>query len=480
MLQHTDYTIKQEIGKGGMATVYLAYDQVFKCDVAIKILNKEFLFNTHVRNRFLDEARKIYRMNHPNIIRVTRIIEEQENVGFVMEYFDAITLKDLIEQKGKLPEDQIIRLMVQMLDALKYVHQQSLVHRDVKPSNFMVDRNGNLKLLDFGIAKNSDPDSAEYTQTAASFQMGTPMYMSPEQINESRNVTAQSDIYSLGVVLWYLVMGERPYDTSSLSTFQLLSKIVNEKLKDTLSVFQPIISRCTSKDLSIRYEDCDQIKNEILLIDPKVQTQPLPGKLYEDSLPKKNTTKTDSTRIVNFEKAVKKTSNNGFFKKPKIVIISITILLLIISSGILILTHKKENKKETTETPVIKIDTLITVSNLPDTSTQQIVIDSSGFINEKKLDKISVQSKVSSNTKSKTSKTLNNKKVVDNTSTDQKETSIQNVQPITNTPSTTTSITKTVTPVPTPEEPEKEKKFKKTVNKVKDKIKGVFKKKDKE
>lgn len=262
MILHKDISIKQIIGEGGMATVYLADHLSFNCEVAVKVLNKEFVYNDNIRKRFIDEARKLYRMNHPRIIRVTQIIEEKEEVAFVMEYLKGQSLKEFIESRDKISANEIVELFLQMLDALNYVHQQRLVHRDIKPSNFMLTADGELKLLDFGIAKNNDNNS-EYTSTSASYQMGTPMYMSPEQINDSRNVTSQSDIYSLGVVLWCMIMGKKPYQDNSLSTFQLLNKIVNEKLEPTKSIFQSIIDKCTEKDLSKRYKNCKEIENDI-------------------------------------------------------------------------------------------------------------------------------------------------------------------------------------------------------------------------
>jgi serine/threonine protein kinase len=477
MLQHSDYIIKNEIGRGGMATVYLAYDQVFKCEVAIKILNKEFLYNDHVKNRFLDEARKIYRMNHPNIIRVTRILEEKENVGFVMEYFDGLTLKDLIEQKGKLAEDQIIRLMVQMLDALKYVHQQGMVHRDVKPSNFMVDRNGILKLLDFGIAKNSDPQSAEYTQTAASYQMGTPMYMSPEQINESKNVTAQSDIYSLGVTLWYMVMGERPYDSESLSTFQLLSKIVNEQLKTTLSVFQPIIAKCTAKVLSERYIDCDKIKEDLLRIDPKAQTQQLPGILFEGSNKNSKSGHTESTHIVDFEKANKKSTARGFLNKRINLIISSTAALLIIFVGILIFTQKKEVGPnaiiESNNNDVIN-DSVAEIS-----TSAPIALDSSLPI----PDITSQQQTKQELTKRKNHPPKNTTKSLPKSSPSPSKQSTSNSpqtqHPSVSSPNNNNASSDPISTIPSEGPRKKETKLKKTLGKIKEKMKKVFRKKEK-
>ena len=206
-----NYKINSELGHGGMATVYLAHDIKFDTHVAVKVLNKEYLYNDNIRKRFLAEARNMFRMSHPNIIKVTDLIDDGDTVAFVMEYIDGETLKDYLDRKGKLGDDEIKSLYTQMLDAIGYVHEQKLVHRDIKPSNFMITPNGKVKLMDFGIAKNTDASTAEYTQTGTGMQMGTPMYMSPEQVKSAKEVLHTSDIYSLGVVLWQMAIGFR-YD----------------------------------------------------------------------------------------------------------------------------------------------------------------------------------------------------------------------------------------------------------------------------
>jgi uncharacterized protein (TIGR02145 family) len=176
-----------------------------------------------------------------------------------MEYVEGETLKEYIDRKGKLKDEEIKHLFSQMLEAMAYVHKQNLVHRDIKPSNFMIDQARLVKLMDFGIAKTMDASSAEYTQTGTGMQMGTPMYMSPEQITETKSVTAQSDIYSLGVVLWQMVTGQKPYDTNTLSNFQLQTKIVNEKLELTNSKWDIIIQKAAAKVVLNRYNNCIEL-----------------------------------------------------------------------------------------------------------------------------------------------------------------------------------------------------------------------------
>ena len=258
-----DYHIQSELGRGGMATVYLANHKLLLNQVAIKVLNQEFVRNENIRKRFLAEARNMARMSHQNIIKVTDLIDEGDIVAFVMEYIEGETLKEYLERKGNLNDEEIKALFYQMLEALGYVHKQNIVHRDIKPSNFMLDKNGKVKLMDFGIAKNTDTSSSEYTQTGTGMQMGTPMYMSPEQITETKSVTTQSDIYSLGVVLWQMVTGLKPYDTKTLSSFQLLMKIVQDSLTLTGYDWDEIIQKATSKDTLNRYNTCFEIEQEL-------------------------------------------------------------------------------------------------------------------------------------------------------------------------------------------------------------------------
>jgi uncharacterized protein (TIGR02145 family) len=259
--QIPNYEIKRVLGEGGMAVVYLAEHRLLHNQVAVKVLNAEFVRNKNIRGRFLTEARSMARMSHPHIIKVTDLIDDGDTVAFVMEYIEGETLKDYLDRKGKLNSEEIGGLLEQMLSALEYAHEQGLVHRDIKPSNFMVSSQGKLKLLDFGIAKQTNTASAEYTITGTNQRMGTLMYMSPEQIHETRSVTSCSDIYSLGVVLWQMVTGQKPYSTETLSAFQLQLKIVNEPLPKTGTNWDNLIQKATEKDSQYRYADISAFRS---------------------------------------------------------------------------------------------------------------------------------------------------------------------------------------------------------------------------
>jgi uncharacterized protein (TIGR02145 family) len=248
-----DYQIIRKIGEGGMASVFLAQHVLLGTQVALKILNQEFVRNTNIRNRFLAEARNMAKMQHPNIVKVTDLIDAGDVVAIAMEYIEGETLKDYLNRQGNLTDKEIATLLGQMLDALDYVHQNRLVHRDVKPSNFMRSNDGMVKLLDFGIAKNLDAASSDYTSTGTTQQMGTIMYMSPEQVKSTKDVTPATDIYSLGVVLWQMVKGYAPYNPSTSGNFDIQSKIVHESLPLTNTKWDAVIQKATAKVEEERY-----------------------------------------------------------------------------------------------------------------------------------------------------------------------------------------------------------------------------------
>ena len=261
----TNYTIKQPpIGNGGMATVYLAENKKFKTNVAIKILNNDLINNVNIRKRFLAEARNMYKMSHSNIIKVIDLIDDGDTVAFVMEYVEGKTLKEFLEQNGKINDEEIKTVFTQMLDAVGYVHKQKLVHRDIKPSNFMIDKEGQIKLLDFGIAKNTDISSDDYTQTGTGMQMGTPMYMSPEQVKSAKEINSSSDIYSLGVVLWQMIMCKKPYDSNTLSYPEIQVSILKEPLPLTNTNWDLIIRKATEKLPQNRIKNTTEFKRNIL------------------------------------------------------------------------------------------------------------------------------------------------------------------------------------------------------------------------
>lgn len=201
------YRIIEQVGEGGMATVYKAYQTSMDRHVAIKVLPLELAKNDEFVKRFQQEARIIARLEHPHILPVFDYGEENGVVYFAMRYLDTGTLKDkLIAETLSL--DEVDRIFIQLTDALGYAHAQGVVHRDLKPANVLVDANGNLFLTDFGIAKILESASPSLTQTSA--VMGTPTYISPEQAS-ALPIDQRTDIYSLGVMLYEMVTGQVPF-----------------------------------------------------------------------------------------------------------------------------------------------------------------------------------------------------------------------------------------------------------------------------
>jgi serine/threonine protein kinase len=243
-----NYTIISLLGEGGMANVYLAQHQSLGNNVAIKLLKEEFVQHPNIRKRFLSEAKSLAKMNHPNVIKVTDLIDAGDIVAFVMEYIEGKTLEAFLSNSGKLRDNEIDSMFSQMILAVDYVHSQGLIHRDIKPSNFMVTKGGQIKLLDFGIAKNTNESAVDYTKTGLAQQMGTPMYMSPEQVRNTTEITKQSDLYSLGVVLWQLVMNKKPYDSVEFSLPEIQVYILKEPLPLSHTVWDTSIQQATAKN----------------------------------------------------------------------------------------------------------------------------------------------------------------------------------------------------------------------------------------
>ncbi len=202
------YRIINQIGEGGMATVYKAYQPSMDRNVAIKVLPSQLAGSSEFTQRFQQEARIIARLEHPHILPVFDYGETDGVTYFVMRYLDAGTLREKMEAGRPLPLDEIDHLFTQLADALRYAHSNGIIHRDLKPSNALIDAQGNLFLTDFGIAKLLESASPRLTQTDAI--MGTPAYISPEQAMAIQ-VDQRSDIYSLGIILYEMVTGRVPY-----------------------------------------------------------------------------------------------------------------------------------------------------------------------------------------------------------------------------------------------------------------------------
>ena len=197
------YRVLGRLGVGGMATVYLAEDSSLGRKVALKVMAERYAEDGEFVERFRREAQAAARLNHPNIIAVYDRGEADGRPYIAMEYLQGRTLKQVIQKEGPLPPERAIAIAMQVLAGLRYAHEHGVVHRDVKPHNVLVGDDGRIKVTDFGIAHAGDPQMTEVGSI-----VGTAQYLSPEQAR-GRSVGPQTDVYSLGVVLYEMLAGPR-------------------------------------------------------------------------------------------------------------------------------------------------------------------------------------------------------------------------------------------------------------------------------
>ncbi len=306
-----NYTIEKSLGEGGMADVYLAKNALGK-KFTIKVLKSELFSKAVIRQRFVNEAKVMLSLDHPHIRQVIDFYEEKNLMAIIMEYLDGHDLDTYIEKNGAVSLKQAIDWFKQILPAFSYTHEQDIVHRDVKPSNLFLSKNGSIKVLDFGIAKIIDTN---LSLTGTASKMGTPMYMSPEQIQTPKEVDYRTDIYSLGVTLYVLLTGQKPYDDTTDSEFGIQTKIVNQPLPEIPNLSPKanhVIAKATAKDPKNRYANCEQFLKALLAVDsqpvieekkaenviaekPKVEPKPVPKYIAKQAIDAPIPTKKSST-----------------------------------------------------------------------------------------------------------------------------------------------------------------------------------------
>jgi tRNA A-37 threonylcarbamoyl transferase component Bud32 len=269
------YRLDAQIGRGGMSTVYRAFDTVLERPVAIKLMHREIASDSDQLERFRREARSVARLNHPHIVTVIDAGEEPAEDGgstpyIVLEYVDGETLKQLIRRVGPLDVPQALAYTIELARALGAAHERMIVHRDVKPQNVLIGEEGGAKITDFGIARTLTEEGL----TVAGRVLGTTDYVSPEQAL-GQPVTGQSDLYSLGVVLYEMLTGEVPF--SGDSPVAVAMRHVREQVPDVQrlrpdvsAATASVIDRAVAKDLDWRYPDADSMAaalEEVLAIE---------------------------------------------------------------------------------------------------------------------------------------------------------------------------------------------------------------------
>lgn len=257
------YKIQSLIGTGGMAAVYLATDLILDRLVAIKVLRLDFRQNDDAMRRFRREALSATQLTHPNIVGVYDVGQSQEMNYIVMEYVEGTDLKDYVRQRGALHPIEAVRIMMQIVSAIAAAHQNRIIHRDIKPQNILIDREGNVKITDFGIAVALSDTSLTQTNTL----LGSVHYLSPEQARGGM-ATIQTDIYALGIVLYELLTRRVPFDGESAVSIALkhfqepLPPVMNPSVMIPQSL-ENIVLKATAKDPMNRYRSCYEMFQDL-------------------------------------------------------------------------------------------------------------------------------------------------------------------------------------------------------------------------
>jgi eukaryotic-like serine/threonine-protein kinase len=256
------YRIVRKLGAGGMADVYLAEDQELGRRVAIKILNGRHANDDQFIERFRREAKNAAALNHPNIVSIYDRGEAEDTYYIAMEYLDGRTLKELVVGHGQAPVRVAVEYARQILSALRFAHRHGIVHRDIKPHNVLVDREGRVKVTDFGIAR---AGTSQMTETGSI--VGTAQYLSPEQA-KGGEVDQRSDLYSLGIVLYELLTGKTPFegDTPVEIAMKHLSTPPQPPSKlrpDIPHELDLVVLRALAKDPDDRYQSADEMEGDL-------------------------------------------------------------------------------------------------------------------------------------------------------------------------------------------------------------------------
>ncbi len=255
------YEVIGELGQGAMGVVYKARDPLIDRIVAIKTINLGLAQEEkdEYEGRFYQEARAAGRLNHPNIVTIYDVGKSGDIAYIAMEFLQGCELRDLMREHEKLPVDQVLDMVAQVASGLAYAHEHEIVHRDVKPSNIMVIRDGHVKITDFGIARMAS--SAIRTQTG--MVLGSPKYMSPEQVM-GRVIDQRSDIFSLGVMLYEMLTGEAPFMGANVNAIMYQTLNFTPVAPSTLNSQVPemldfIVAKALAKGVDDRYQNAQDL-----------------------------------------------------------------------------------------------------------------------------------------------------------------------------------------------------------------------------
>jgi serine/threonine protein kinase len=258
--------IDEKIGEGGMGSVYRGTHTTLDMPVAVKVLPKHIdLKDPEYSQRFSREARIAARLRHPNLVAVHDYGVEGQYYYLIMDYVEGPTCSDEVQRLGRLEWRQAVDIAEQVARGLEYAASKGIIHRDVTPGNIIIDADGTAKITDLGLAKETTADATGLTRSGAS--LGTPYYMSPEQINSARDVDFRTDIYSLGATLYHMVCGKVPYTGT---TFEVMTKQVRQPLPSPKNHVPElpddlcdIIRKMMAKSSQDRYQSYEELRQDL-------------------------------------------------------------------------------------------------------------------------------------------------------------------------------------------------------------------------
>lgn len=390
------YQIIKSIGEGGMANVYLAYDTILERNVAVKVLRGDLANDEKFVRRFQREALQASSLSHPNIVEVYDVGEDNSEYYIVMEYVEGKHLKGLLKKRGKLTIPEVVDIMIQVTSGLTVAHDSYIIHRDIKPQNIMILDNGLVKLTDFGIALAMN--STQLTQTNS--VMGSVHYLPPEGAS-GKGATLQSDIYSLGILMYELLTGKLPFRGETaveIALKQLKEPMpsIRKEIPDIPQSIENIILRATAKNPKNRYADAREMhddlltcldesrKNEIKISLKYPEIDLDDGKMLK--LKNENLTKKESDEII--AKRITQKDINKNQNKSIVILLSIFTGIVVLITSIVVLLPKLTKKAQVTVPDVSNMTVVKAIETLQEegfTVSPKQIEKSSTVIDEGKI-----------------------------------------------------------------------------------------------